>query len=174
MRSIGFPWTLFAGFQLLCLAGGCQSALVGPAPVGPGAATAQDLTPWLATATDTQETGCLMEVNVAATQGSYDTWGLATEVAEQSMEVDVRACAGEAEDFRGKQVLVKGKLIDRGQYNLPLLVASRIVAVDAYGDPLPDSGHHLARAAESDPVTETRDPKAPFQGADPEPTASAN
>jgi hypothetical protein len=105
-----------------------------------------------------------MEINVPSEQGSYDTWGLAATEVALSVEVDVRGCPGMAEDFRGKEVLIEGKMIPRGDRHLPLLVADRIVAVDEYGNPLPDSGHHVAHAPDLDPVTEQRDPLTEFQG----------
>jgi hypothetical protein len=179
MQSIVCPSPIKIGATallvlLILVITGCQTAFVGPAPVGPGAATVHDLTPWLPTATNTQQIGCLMEFNVPSTQGSYDTWGLATAIAEQSVEVDVRGCPGQAEDFRGKQVAVKGRLIERGKYNLPLLVADQIVPVDEYGNPLPDSRRHLPKAAEADPVTNDRDPIADFGSSGAALSASAN
>jgi hypothetical protein len=149
---------------LLFTAGGCQTA-VGPAPVGPGAATERDLTPWLATATETELFGCLMEINVPGQQGSYETWALATPQPAQSVEVDVRACVAAAQDFNGKTVIVKGKSIARGERHLPLLVADRIVPADAYGHALPDSEKHVTMAPQPDPVTGQFDPLVEFQAA---------
>jgi hypothetical protein len=103
-----------------------------------------------------------MECNVASVQGSYYTWALATTVATQSVEVDVRRCAGAAEDFRQKNVIIQGRLIARGGYHLPLLVAERIIPADDNGNPLPDSGHHVALAPEPDPITGERDPVQEF------------
>jgi hypothetical protein len=171
---------MFAGWPckitvlLLPLLGGCQSAFVGLAPAGPGVATASDLTPWLASATETQQTGCLMEFNVPSEKGSYDTWGLAATVVAESAEVDVRACPGAAEDFRGQQVIVKGKLILRGTHHLPLLRAEQIIPADDNGNPLPDPGHHVALAPEPDPITDARDPITEFQTGDEHLMASAN
>jgi len=157
-------WPLAVAIPLLFTAGGCQTA-VGPAPVGPGAATERDLTPWLATATETEQFGCLMEINVPSQQGSYETWALATPVATRSLEVDIRACAIAAEEFNCKTVIVKGKTIARGERHLALLVAKRIVPADAYGHALPDSGKHVAMAPQPDPVTGQFDPLVEFQAA---------
>jgi hypothetical protein len=154
---------LAVAILLLFTASGCQTAGVGPLPAGPGVATERDLTPWLATATETQQFGCLMEINVPSELGSYDTWALATPIAAQSVEVDVRACTGAAQDFRGKTVIVKGKSIARGERHLPLLVAEHIAPADTNGKALPDSGQHVAMAPEPDPVTDQFDPLVRFQ-----------
>ena len=156
-------WPLAAAILLLLSAGGCQTAGVGPAPVGPGAATETDLTPWLATGTETELFGCLMEINVPSQQGSYETWALATPQPAQSVEVDVRACPGAAGDFNGKNVIVKGKSIARGEHHLPLLVAERIVPADEYGNALPDSAEHVAMSPQPDPITDQFDPLVGFQ-----------
>ena len=163
VQSNFLRWPLAAAILLLFSAGGCQTAGVGPPPVGPGAATERDLTPWLATASETQLSGCLMEINVPSQQGSYDTWALATPQPAQSVEVDVRGCAAAAEDFNGKTVIVKGKTIARGEHHLPLLVAVRLVPADAYGNALPDSAEHVAMASQPDPVTDQFDPLVGFQ-----------
>jgi hypothetical protein len=162
MQSNFLRWPLAVVILSLFTAGGCQTGGVGPAPVGPGAATERDLTPWLATATETELFGCLMEINVASQQGSYETWALATPVAEQSVEVDVRACPGAAQDFNGKSVIVKGKTIARAEYHRPLLVAERIIPADKHGNALPDSQEHVVMAPEPDPVTDQFDPLVEF------------
>jgi hypothetical protein len=163
MQSNFLRWPIAVAILLLLTASGCQTAGVGPLPAGPGIATERDLTPWLATATETEQFGCLMEINVPSEQGSYDTWALATPVAAQSVEVDVRACAGAAGDFNGEAVIVKGKSIARGKRHLPLLVAKRIVPADANGKALPDSGQHVVMAPGPDPVTDQFDPLVGFQ-----------
>jgi hypothetical protein len=155
-----YTWT--GSIILLLAAAGCQSFTAGPPPVGPGAATAADLTPWLPQSTRVRQSGTLMEFNVAAMQGSYDTWSLAAAVAEESVEVDIRACPGAAEDFRGKPVVIEGRLIPRGKYNLPLLVADRILPADSNGNPLADLAHHIALSPEPDPATSLRDPITAF------------
>jgi hypothetical protein len=168
-------WPATTAILFLFLSTGCQSTvLIGLAPVGAGAATKRDLTPWMASAAPTKQFGILMEMNVAGADGSYDTWAVATNVAEQSMEVDVRACPGEAEDFRGKPVIIEGKMLERGRYNLPLLVAERIAPADAMGNELPDYRKHLALAPEADPATGERDPMMRFENAGEIITASAN
>jgi len=148
------------------IAGGCQTAFIGQAPAGPGAATESDLTPWLATATNIRRFGCLEEINVPGQQGSYETWALETPVAAQSVEIDVRACAGAAEDFRGKNVIIEGKLIERGDRHLPLIVAGRMIPADENGNPLPDPVNHAARTPQPDPVTNEREPLAAFRSSD--------
>ncbi|MGD0389051.1 MAG: hypothetical protein ABSC42_08865 [Tepidisphaeraceae bacterium] len=163
MQSDFLRWPLAAAILLLFTTSGCQTAGVGPLPAGPGVATERDLTPWLATATETEQFGCLMEINVPSQQGSYDTWALATPVATQSVEVDVRACAAAAADFNGKTVIVKGKTIARVEHHLPLLVAERMVPADAHGNALPHSPEHVAMAPEPDPVTGQFDPLVEFQ-----------
>ncbi|MGA2229408.1 MAG: hypothetical protein ABSH22_00635 [Tepidisphaeraceae bacterium] len=179
MQLILSRWPLIAAISLLLVVSGCGNAFVSPAPVGPGAATEANLTPWLPTATAAQRMGWLMEINVPSEQGSYDTWGLAATEVALSVEVDVRGCAGTAEDFRGKEVMIEGKMIPRGDRHLPLLVADRIVAVDEHGNPLPDSGRHIAHAPDLDPVSEQADPLIEFQGIPNKPsgqnvTAAAN
>jgi hypothetical protein len=146
----------------LLAAGGCQSGSVGTLPAGPGVATHGDLTPWLATAVEAKQFGCLMEINVADQKGSYDTWALATPVPSQSFEVDVRGCLGAAQDFREKSVIVIGKLIPRDEHHLSLLVAQRIVPADENGNALPDPVRHVAMAPELDPVTGQLDPMLDF------------
>jgi hypothetical protein len=105
--------------------------------VGPGAATNADLTPWAADAKDSTITGTLWEFNVAGATGSYDTWGLAATAgttgtrtlgldSAEGVEVDVRHCADAAERFRDRDVIVTGRLIERGSDHLPLLVAECI------------------------------------------------
>jgi hypothetical protein len=128
-------WFLAAGVVFI---GGCQTLLLPPAPVGPGAATETDLKPWLAAAAPATQSGLLMEFNVASVQGSYYTWGLATSRPEQSVEVDIRPCSEAAERLRFKVVVVEGKMIMRGPRHLPLLVASRILPADDQGHELPD------------------------------------
>jgi hypothetical protein len=172
-------WPLIVTVLLLSAAGGCQNVMVGVAPAGPGAATEADLTPWLSTSMPAQRTGCLMEMNVPSEEGSYETWGLAATDVALSVEVDIRACAGAAEDFRGKTVIIDGKMMYRGEHHLPLLVAGRIVPADEHGKPLPDSGHHVAYSPQLDPITGNRDPMTAFQSAGGRPsglalTSSAN
>ena len=151
------------GRALAFCAGGCQSGPVGFLPAGPGVATKSDLTPWLASAEETTRFGRLMEFNVPGQLGSYDTWGLATPVPLESVEVDVRACPGAAQDFWGKPVIITGKLIAREKRHMPLLVAERIAPADDNGKELPDLTHHVAMAPEKDPVTGMFDPMVEFQ-----------
>jgi hypothetical protein len=106
--------------------GGCASVIPGPAPVGPGAATSADLRPWLAGATDVARSGVLWQFNVADVEGSYYTWGLSPDDPTDAVEIDVRRSAQDAQRLRDKDVIVAGKLIDRGKDHLPLLVAERI------------------------------------------------
>lgn len=160
------PWvdrrSAFAVALLSLVAGGCQSGSPGLLPAGPGVATHADLTPWLASARETRQFGCLMEFNVPSELGSYDTWGLATTAPAQSLEVDVRACPAVAEDFKEKLVIITGKLIARNPRHFPLLVAERIVPADDDGNELPDSARHVAMAPEPDPVTGQFDPMVEF------------
>jgi len=111
--------------------GGCESDLPGPAPAGPGAATATNLHPWLANATDTARAGVLWQFNVADIEGSYYTWGLSPDDPNDAVEIDVRQCPQDAQRLRDHDVIVAGKLIDRGKRHLPLLVAEHITPAAA-------------------------------------------
>ncbi|MGD0461155.1 MAG: hypothetical protein ABSB74_01575 [Tepidisphaeraceae bacterium] len=142
---------------------GCRNGSPGLLPAGPGVATHGDLRPWLASAKEAKRFGRLMEFNVPSELGSYDTWGLAATVTAQSVEVDVRACPGAAEDFNDKLVVVTGKLIARNERHLPLLVAERIVPANDHGNELPHSARHVEMAPEPDPVTGQFDSTVEFQ-----------
>jgi hypothetical protein len=170
MLSMGWP---LAGL-LLMATGGCQDESVSMVPAGPGVATQADLRPWTASASDTTQFGCLMQFNVASTLGNYVTWGLDTPVALHSMEVDVRACAAAAEDFRGRTVIIHGKMLPREDNHFPLLVADQIIPADEHGKALPDTAMHIAMAQELDPATHQLDPLVDFQPVEGVVTASAN
>jgi hypothetical protein len=159
--------SLFALSILMLLGtGGCQSEASGPLPAGPGVATECDLAPWLAQATSTRRCGCLMNFNVASPLGSYYTWGLAGRDLSQCAEVDVRGCQGAAQDFNGKRVIIIGKLIERDERHMPLLVAERIVPAEENGNELPDTARHVVLAPEPDPATGQFDPTEEFHAAD--------
>ena len=119
-------------FALLSLAMGCDTTYLtrGPAPLGPGAATGTDLRPWLIDAPTIARVGRLDNFYVESQLGQYVTWSLVTKDTTMCTEVDIRRCAVAAEQLRDQQVLIHGKLIDRGPRHYPLLVAERIERAD--------------------------------------------
>jgi hypothetical protein len=146
------PTLLIAGL-LMTLAAGCESMPGdGPAPAGPGVAASADLSPWLAHATNDTRAGQLQFVNVPSTQGSYYTWSLAPADPAQAVEVDIRPCGQRAEALDGRVVTITGKLIDRGNHHLPLLIAEQIRA-DGTEDP-----ETIEAADASNPFTHELDP----------------
>ena len=108
----------------------------GPAPVGPGAATEADVRPWLVDAETTAYAGRLENFLVASQHGAYATWSLVPTGPWVGSEVDIRACAADAQRLRDQQVLIHGKLLERGPRHLPLFVAERITPCDAPPAPL--------------------------------------
>jgi hypothetical protein len=146
------PTLLIAGL-LMTLAAGCESMPgEGPAPAGPGVAASADLRPWLAHATNDTRSGQLQFVNIPSTQGSYYTWSLAPADPAQAVEVDIRPCGQQAEALDGRVVTITGKLIDRGNHHLPLLIAEQIRA-DGTEDPAA-----IEAADASNPFTHEFDP----------------
>jgi hypothetical protein len=108
----------------------------GPVPVGPCAATKTDVKPWLVDAPTTAYAGRLENFLVASQHGAYATWSLIPTGRWVGSEVDIRACAADAERLRNQQVLIHGRLIERGPRHLPLFVAERITPYDAPPAPL--------------------------------------
>jgi hypothetical protein len=130
MPAIGAlrPLTWFWLVALVALTGvGCQSMpeLAEP-PVGPGAASAADLSPWLAGAREVTCTAYLQHMWVHGDRGSYLTWAIHPVLDYDGAEVDIRQCAQAAGQLNEKEVVIRGRLIDRGEDHLPLLVAEEI------------------------------------------------
>ena len=114
------------GLSLWALTG-CQAPpSAAPAPAGPAATTTADLTPWTAEARPARMEGTLQQLHIHSRNGSFVTWSLMPEGPHQGAEVDVRQCSGGVELLRGREVIVEGKLIDRADDHMPLLVAKRI------------------------------------------------
>ncbi len=84
--------------------------------------------PWLASAESVSYTGQLMYFDVISRCGDYDTWALyPAGPYHMGVEVDIRACKATAGELQEQQVIIEGKLIQRGLEHTPLLVAERIV-----------------------------------------------
>lgn len=110
-------------FIVLALSG-CAA---GPAPVGPGAASTIDLSPWLSDAPTVTYTGRLQYFHCTSEHGNYLTWSLDPAGTEDAAEVDVRACVADAKRLENQLVTVTGKLLYREPRHFPLLVAEQII-----------------------------------------------
>ena len=124
------PLRVIIALAMLIVAAGCNTVR-GPAPVGPGAASKTNLRPWLVDRPTTAYVGRLENFLVASQRGCYATWSLIPTGPHVGSEVDIRACAADAQRYRDQRVLIHGKLIDRGERHLPLFVAERITPIDA-------------------------------------------
>jgi hypothetical protein len=83
----------------------------------------------LANAPTITRTGRLTQFSVQSQFGQYVTWALVPRDTTLSAELDVRSCAQDVERLRDRIVLVRGKLLERGQRHRPLLVAEAIVPI---------------------------------------------
>jgi hypothetical protein len=107
---------------------GCAA---GEPPSGPGAASATNLSRWLKNASAVTYTGRLQHFHCTSERGNYYTWSLDPAGDEDAAEVDVRACAHEAQRLRDQRVTITGKLIPREPRHFPLLVAEQITPAGA-------------------------------------------
>jgi hypothetical protein len=114
-------------FVIAVAAAGCQSTPVALTPaVGPGAAAAADLSPWLGEAREVTCTAYLQYIWVHSQRGSYLTWAVHPVLEYEAAEVDIRQCPEAARRLNDKEVMIRGRLIDCGEDHLPQLVAREI------------------------------------------------
>lgn len=115
---------LIACLVVLCSAG-CASD-PGEAPAGPGATSQRDLSPWLSDAPRVTYTGRLMNFHCTSENGTFWTWSMTPAGNEDAAEVDIRACAADAQRLENRCVTITGRLIYREPRHFPILVADHI------------------------------------------------
>lgn len=139
-------------------AGGCAAHNKKPqadtrptvAPWGAGAATETDLSLCMADASAVHYHGTLKDFLVMSSKGGgYLTWALTPAGPYVGCEVDVRACADDAEALREQHVLVFGRLLQRDKRHLPLLVADQIIPMPA-DEPAPPEPHTIVTTPRMD------------------------